>query len=595
MFEGEYSKKEKINRRIFILLIIKFLSFLILIMRIFWLQFFEYKKYDILSKKNRIRVIPILPIRAAIKDSNDRIIAKNRYSYRVLLDKKLVADWRNKLERLFEILETTQEARALIVAKTTPNTVSRPIMIFDNITWQELSKIEENLYNLEGIYIDQDIVRDYRFIPYMSHLIGYTGYKKTTEYDNRDLKEGIRGIEKAFDRQLKGNFGHKEIEVNAHGKFVRTLKIFESQKGKDLKLSIDANLQERIFKILPPNNSIIILSDVRNGKLKCLISKPSFDNSIFNHYISKKTWNNLLYDKNSPLLNRAIQSLYSPGSVFKIITILAALENGISEHFSHYCSGGPQLGKNFRCWNKNGHGVLDMESAIMRSCNHYIYALAEKIGPIPIISMAKKLRLNTLSGIEDLGGEVKSFIPTPEWKKNRYSTKWTVADTFNFCLGQGFVSLTPIMLNQLISIVVNDGKIILPSIEANSEPVIISTGIKKEYFIFLKKALFNVVNKQGGTAYRNRIVSPIKQMSGKTGTVQVVSKSSGNEDLNNATDYTKRNHSVFLGYYPSLEPTHAITVFLEHGGAGGNLAAEIAKNSFLMLSEESVSKDVQSF
>jgi penicillin-binding protein 2 len=586
MFEGEYSKKEKINRRIFFFLIIKFLSFFLLIMRIFWLQFFEYKKYDILSKKNRIRVIPILPIRAAVKDFNNNIIAANKYSYRVLLDKKLIPDWEKKLDRLFAILEITQEVKDFIIAKVVSHKGSRPIMIFDNITWQELSAIEENLYNLEGIYIDQDIVREYGFIPYMSHVIGYIGYKKTNQDNyNRDLKEGIRGAEKAFDKQLKGNFGYKEIEVNAHGKFVRTLKLFESQKGEEITLSIDANLQERIFKILPPNNSIIILSDVRNGKLRCLISKPSFDNSIFNHYISKKTWNNILYEKDSPLLNRAIQSLYSPGSVFKIITILAALESGISEHFSHYCNGSPQLGKNFRCWNKNGHGVLDMESAIMRSCNHYIYALAEKIGHLPIIEIAKKLRLNKLSGIEDLGGEVKSFIPTPEWKKNRYNSKWTVADTFNFCLGQGFVSLTPIMLNQLISTLVNDGEIILPSIQSNSEPIIIQTGIKKEYFTFLKKALFNVVNKQGGTAYRNRIVSSGKQMSGKTGTVQVVSKSSENEDLNHAADYTKRNHSVFLGYYPSLEPTHAITVFLEHGGAGGNLAAEIAKNSFLMLSE----------
>jgi penicillin-binding protein 2 len=582
MVEGEYSKKDEINRRVFFLIIIKFFSFLCLILRIFWLQFIEYKKYDLLSKKNRIRVISINPIRGIIRDCNNNIVASNKYHFRILFDKKIIKNWKSTIDKLFNILQTNIETQRLINQKISDYKGNKPISIFDNITWKELSLIEENSYELEGVYIDKDIIREYRFVPYISHLIGYIGLKKNiNSTENQNLKEGIKGVEKAFNVDLRGKFGYKEIEVNAHGKLIKNLKTIESEKGSDITLSIDATLQERIVKILPPNNSIIILSDIKSGKIKSLISKPSFDNKIFTTNISKTEWNKLVNGQDSPLLNRAIQGRYSPGSVFKIVTILAALEAGISENFSYYCTGRSYLGDHFRCWNKSGHGMLDMESAIARSCNHYIYCLAEKIGHQAIIKMAKRLRLDQLSGIEDLGGEVKSFFPTIEWKKEKYNKKWNFADTLNFCLGQGSIQLTPIILNQLISTIANDGNIILASICKHSIPVIISTGIKKDYFTFLKKALFDVVNKPWGTAYKNRISDLNAQMSGKTGTVQVISKSNKHEDLNNA-DYNKRNHSVFLGYYPASEPKYSITVFVEHGGAGGNLAAEIAKNSFLI-------------
>ena len=582
MLEGEYSKKDEINRRVFFLIIIKFFSFLFLILRIFWLQFIEYKKYDLLSKKNRIRVISIHPTRGVIRDCNNNILASNKYYYRILFDKKIIKNWQSTLDIVFNILQTNIETQNLINHKISSYKGNSPISIFDNISWKELSLIEENSYDLEGVYVDKNVSREYHFTPYISHLLGYIGFKKNSNpSESQNIKEGIKGAEKAFNGDLRGNFGYKEIEVNAHGKLIKNLKTIESKKGSDLTLSIDANLQERIFKILPPNNSIIILSDIKTGKIKSLISKPSFDNKIFTTNISKTEWNKLINGEDSPLLNRAIQGRYSPGSVFKIVTILAALEAGISEDFSHYCTGSSYLGDHFRCWNKAGHGMLDMQSAIARSCNHYIYSLAEKIGHKTIILMAKRLRLDQLSGIEDLGGEVKSFLPSPEWKKEKYNKKWNFADTLNFCLGQGSIQLTPLILNQLISTIANNGDIILPSISKHSVSVTIPTGIKKEHFIFLKKALFDVVNKPWGTAYKNRITGLNGEMSGKTGTVQVVSKAHKNEDLNNA-DYNKRNHSVFLGYYPACEPKYSITVFVEHGGAGGNLAAEIAKNSFLI-------------
>jgi penicillin-binding protein 2 len=582
MFEGEHSKKEKINRRTFFLLLIQFFGFSLLLFRIFWLQFFESKKYQILSQKNRIRILPISPTRGIINDVNGNILANNKYCYKIIMDKQIIKNWQIELEKLFAILNSDQDIKDFIKNKISTHKGNSPIVIFDNITWQELSLVEENSCNLEGIYVDKSLTRKYNFIPYISHIIGYTGFVKNNSSETKDIKEGIRGVEKAFDSNLRGNFGYKEIEVNAHGKFIRDLKIIESTKGSTINLSIDAVLQEKIYKMLPRNNLIVIISDVRSGKIKSLISKPSFDNSIFTNYVSKSDWRKLVDDPESPLLNRALQSLYSPGSVFKIVTILASLEAGISEYHSHYCSGNPYLGNHFRCWNINGHGVLDMESAIARSCNHYIYSLAEKVGPGPIIGMAKKLRLDNLSGLEDLGGEVKSFIPDPEWKMKRFNQRWRAADTFNFCLGQGYLRVTPIILNQLISIIANEGNIVLPSIRADGLPKIIKTNIRKESFVFLKKALFNVVNKPFGTAYRNRVVSPKGQMSGKTGTVQVISKSSSKEDLNKA-EYSVRNHAVFLGYYPSNEPKYAITVFVEHGGGGGSIAAEIAKNSFLLI------------
>ena len=580
MIEGKYSKKININRRIFIIIFLQLCGFIMIGLRLLFLQLFRYNKYQSLANKNRIRILSIPPTRGLIYDVNGDLMLTNKYNYRVVLDKRISSDYLCSVKKLFDILNISQPLREELLFKINAYQGLKPITIFNHILWDKVSLIEENAESLSGIYIDAINSREYLCSHLLCHAIGYISHNKGNLNSNMS---GISGAERAFEGRLQGNYGYKEIEVNATGRFIRNVRIIPPTKGQDITLTINSSLQKKISEIFPPNNGVMILKEIKTGKIRSMISKPCFDNNMFLNPMSYDEWHKLSHDPNSPLINRSIQALYPAGSVFKIVTILAALESGISPYFISFCSSKPYVNGQFRCWKYHGHGTIDMEAAIHQSCNHYIYSLAHKIGPSSIIQMAKKLKLDQLSGLEDLGGEVKTFIPSPEWKRKRYKERWYLADTLNLSVGQGYISVTPIMLSNLISSIAYNGILVYPTINDNAITHQENLELNPESIDFLKKALYSAVNKPGGTAYRNRINLHDKTMSGKTGTGQVVSKSSFKDDLNKTSDFKRRNHSVFLGFYPSNAPEYSITVLIEHAGAGGNRAAALAKKVFVSL------------
>jgi penicillin-binding protein 2 len=313
-----------------------------------------------------------------------------------------------------------------------------------------------------------------------------------------------------------------------------------------------------------------------DGSILSCCSTPSYNPNNFN-FLSNKYWASLIHDPNKPLINKTIHSLYPPGSIFKLITILAALESGIATSHTINCNGGPVLGGNsFRCAKRTGHGILNMHDAIMYSCNIYMFEIAKLIGPEKIINIAKKFGFGSKTGI-DLSSELAGFVPTLDWKQKELNKKWSLGDTFNLSIGQGFTLCTPMQLARFITAIAANGKLYTPKI-VKSEAEYIQLDVNNDHINFLKQAMHSTVNIIGGTGYSAKLNHNEIHLAGKTGTSQVVAKKNTEDDLSRSDiAWNRRNHAIFTGYAPSENPKYSVTVYYDHGGGGGKAAAPIAK------------------
>ena len=380
---------------------------------------------------------------------------------------------------------------------------------------------------------------------------------------------------KRYEGKLRGEFGYKQIEVNAFGKQVREIRNVESQQGEDLHLNIDVNLQQKIQPYLNKQGCSAIVMDSTNGNILILAASPVFEPNNFSK-LSQDYWQSLISDPYKPLINKTIQSTYPPGSVFKIITILAALEAGITPDKTVYCTGVSALGSNsFRCANHSVLRSLDMFDAIKYSCNTYMYEIARLIGSDKILEVARKFGLGSKTGI-DLLGEVSGLVPSKEWKNEKSKSKWSLGDTLNISIGQGFLLTTPIQLVRFGSAIASNGKLYTPRI-AKNDPAFTQVKINQKHLDILKEGMYRAVNTIGGTAYYSRILSEEHILAGKTGTSQVQAKANARDDLSRASiSWHKRNHGIFIGFAPYHAPRYSILVFVDHGGGGGRAAAPIA-------------------
>ncbi|NRB11011.1 MAG: penicillin-binding protein 2 [Rickettsiaceae bacterium] len=580
MLSKDTLNKQLISRRTFIIGVGKFAMLFLLSCRMFYMQFIKKDEYRTLSDKNRIKIIIIPPIRGQIFDRENNIIVKNKTCFNLLLDKNKFSRSNKELDFIANILELDAEHLERINKRIKKGSRRIPVIVIDCLDWRELSAIEERRAELDAISIKTGYTRIYKNGANSAHILGYLGMntdnnKKQNHITQEILKVGKSGIEKYYENGLNGEFGYKQIEVNAYGRYVRDLNKNDSISGNDLHLNIDSTLQEKIMPILPEKGCSAVVMDCTNGQILAMNSSPTFQPNNFNN-LSQKYWNSLINNPYKPLINKTIQSLYPPGSPFKIIVILAALEAGLNPNDRYVCKGNPMIGNSFRCASRFGHGALNMIEAIKTSCNIYIYEIAKIIGADKIIAMAKRFGLGQITGI-DLPGELSGFVPTKEWKKNKFGTKWTIGDTFNLSLGQGFLLVTPLQLTRMIAAIANNGKLFKPQI-AKAEPEFTTIDIKQEYLDILKTGLYQTVNNLGGTSYRNRINYKSIKMAGKTGTAQVISKLNANDDLNRADiAWNRRNHAIFLGFAPFKQPKFAISVYFDHGGGGGKNATPIAK------------------
>lgn len=556
--------------------------------KLFYMQIIKSGEYKTLSDQNRISVIMLHPHRGDILDSTGKLIASNRSSFNVVLDAHLAKDYKQSLSLLFQILDLNSEEQDNVWFKIKKHGLRLPLIIIPDIPWQKVALIEEEISLLSGIYIDIAPLRIYPYGCATSHLVGYSGL--LNEAEKRDLglnnigyfNTGKNGLEKFYEDTLRGEFGVKKMEVNAYGMHVKEISTIPSVKGKNISSNINAELQQYTYNLLPNTGASAIIMCVETGKVLTCTSSQGFDSNRFVSGISKKYWDELNSNPYKPLINRVIQSQYPPGSIFKIITVLAALENGLDPSAKIRCIGGASaVGSDyFKCWNKIGHGDVCMGDAIRVSCNCYMYHIAKTIGGEKILNLARRLGFGEQTGV-DLPSEASGFVPNNKWKLRRFRSNWNLADSLNISIGQGPLLMTPIQLAKLSAFIASDGILHTPRIIGSS--AYNNSNVNIEHIKFLKQAMWDSVNTPGGTGYASKILDPNWTMSGKTGTSQVQSKK-GDIDLSAASvNFESRNHALFVGYTPSERPKYAIAIIVDHGGGGGRMAAPIAHNIVLEL------------
>ena len=591
MFYSEQKKQiTTYNRRTFFLFLLKLSLFTAVGWRIYNIQILDSSKYETLSKKNQIDLEIIFPLRGKIFDRNNILIADNEKVYDVYLIPENTKSINNTLNSLSKFIDIDFAKRRKIIQLTSKVKKFEKIKIFENISWSNLEKIETNKYNLEGIFIAEDHLRIYPYKEVFSHLLGYISKPNQQELSlpfiskmpNLDI--GKEGLEKSFNPLLVGKAGQREIEVNSTGRVIREISKVDSIQGKELHLSLDLRIQEYAVNLLQSYRAgSINVINIKNGEILCMASTPTYDPNKIIKKPNKEYWDSILSNSLSPLTNRSLQGLYSPGSTFKMIVAIAALKYGvISSKSTHSCSGKIEFGDRlYHCWKTNGHGKMNVTNAITQSCDVFFYEVSKKLGIDKIAKVAEDFGLGQIFDIS-MPNQKKGIIPSKKWKKTTLGESWYAGETLISGIGQGFVLTSPFQLAVMTSIIASDGKIVEPTI-LKSKNINFKTNSKySDEIKIIKKAMFNVVNVNKGTAFKSRLQDV--KFSGKTGTSQVrsisLSERESDEFRKKKQEWKNRDHALFVGYIPYDDPQYAISVIIEHGGSGASTAAPIAKQVF---------------
>ena len=568
--------------------------------RMYQLQVIESDKYTTLAEKNRINLRLLPPPRGRILDRYGRPLAINQENYRVSLVAEQVQDVDAILNALSRIISLGDHERQRIMREVRRRRGFVPVTVRENLQWEDVSRIEVNAPDLPGLSIEVGHSRQYPFAHDFSHVLGYVSAVSEKELTGDPLLElpgfkiGKNGIERVFDLNLRGKAGNSQVEVNAVGRVIRELSRQEGQPGDDLRLTIDRDLQKLAADRLKEEKSAAaIVMDIHNGDVLVLSSVPGFDPNEFVTGLSSRSWRQLVNDPYTPLINKAISGLYAPGSTFKMIVALAALEaNIIGPDHKVFCRGHTQLGNaRFHCWKRHGHGWQDMYEALKNSCDVYFYDIAKRVGVDRIAEMAVKFGLGSKTGV-DLPSEKGGVIPTRAWKKAVIGEAWQQGETLISGIGQGFILTTPLQLAVMTARLANGGLAVTPRLvrpvqteAADDAPTFGSLGVSRRSLDIVREGMNQVTNLQGGTAYQARISEKGMEMSGKTGTAQVrrISKAERETRVlkNHERPWRERDHALFVGYAPSDNPRYAVAVVVEHGGRGSKVAAPIARDLLL--------------
>ena len=596
MFYSDQKKQVSLfNRRTFILFLLKLSLFSAVGWRLYNIQILDSSKYKTMSKKNQIDLEIIFPVRGKIFDRNRVLIAKNEKVYDVYLIPENTKSINNTLNALSQFIDIDFAKRRKVIELSTQVKKFEKIKIFENISWSVLEKIETNKYNLQGVFIAEDYLRVYPYKDNFSHLLGYISKPNQQELalpfiskmPNLDI--GKEGLEKSFNPLLVGKAGQREIEVNSNGRIIREISKVDSIRGKEISLSIDLRIQQYAINLLKSHRAgSINVINIKNGEILCMASTPTYDPNKIIQKPNKEYWESILANTLSPLTNRSIQGLYSPGSTFKMIVAIAALKHGIiNTETTHSCTGKIGFGNRlYHCWKTNGHGKMNVTDAIKQSCDVFFYEISKKLGIDKIAEVAKDFGLGQSYDIS-MPNQKKGIVPNKKWKKEKIGESWYAGETLISAIGQGFVLTNPFQLVVMTSIIASDGKMIEPTIiKGNRVSFKTNEKYSKEIKI-IKKAMFKVVNENKGTAFKSRL-DDIK-FAGKTGTSQVrrisLSERESDDFREKEQEWKNRDHALFVGYMPYDDPKYSISVIIEHGGSGASTAAPIAKQIFNYINE----------
>jgi penicillin-binding protein 2 len=604
--------------------------------RLYYLQIIEGDRYSTLAEDNRINLLLLPPPRGRIVDRRGVELARNRQNYRAVIIPENTTDLGQTLERLGRIVPLSEADRRRIMREARMKRGFVPVTVRENLGWEEVARIEVNSPYLPGVMIDVGQSRHYPFNAVAAHVVGYVATVTEKEITGDPLLElpgfrvGRSGIESAYDLALRGKAGSSQVEVNALGRVIRELSRKEGEPGGQVSLTLDAGLQKFANDRLKGKSTAAVVLEVHSGEVLAMVSTPGFDPNAFNRGMSVETWKELISNPLAPLINKPVVGQYAPGSTFKMMVALAALESGeINPSQTFYCPGFLDLGdRRFHCWKRGGHGAMNMREAIKQSCDVYFYEISPRVGIDRIAEMSRRFGLGERLNIE-LPGERPGLIPTRGWKKKAIGVPWQKGETLVSAIGQGHVLTTPLQLAVMTARLVNGGYAVTPRIvhtvgsapshhsaetadvmDGKSSTVApegmvensaaperqdptglldppSSIGVSKAALEFVFKAMVGVTNEPQGTAYASRITNRRWWMGGKTGTSQVRAislseRKSRKLHPDELLPWKERDHALFIGFAPVHAPRYAVAVVIEHGGSGAKSAAPVARDLLLV-------------
>ncbi len=584
----KYEKDRVFSKRILVLVGVFLFLIFVLISRVFYLQILQGERYKFLADKNRTSIRLTMPSRGNIFDRNGVKLAENKKTFQAILIKDDAKDVNQVVKNFEKIIPLDEDEKDRIQKEIKKKRAFMPILIKDGLSFEEASKLHLNAPDLIGIQIEEELTRFYPFKEQNAHLVGYVSLLNERDLENEPdsplanlpgYRIGRTGLENAFEDLLKGAPGMRKREVNAYGHSVRILEEEDAQKGENLHLTIDVRVQKIALEALAGEAASAIVMNVNTGEILALVSSPSFDSNIFTMPVSTKVWRSLIHNERRPLQNKALTGTYSPGSIFKLVVALAALEDkAVYQEKKIYCNGKYHVGNHdFHCWKRGGHGFVTLEEALMHSCDVYFYQVAEQMGAEKIINMARRLGLGSALNV-GIKGEKEGLVPTPEWKKKRFKDEWRTGDTINLSIGQGFLTTTPMQLVNLVAVIANGGYQIKPHLikgQGLENPP--SLGLNKWHLSLVKSGMNMVVNNIKGTAYKARFNVNGMKMAGKTASTQVrrITKKEREKGVisQDKLPWKYRDHAMFAAFAPVDKPEYAVIVMVEHGGGGASSAA----------------------
>jgi len=594
------SKSQLISRRMFILSSLKVAVFIGIICRLFYLQISENIKWRSLSDKNRLREWKTAPLRGIIEDYFGEKIALNTQVFQLHMIPENVPNLEELFFKLSRIIDFNERKKTNLIKRLKKRKPWEPIIISDNLSWSEFSRLNLFLHEIQGIKPVVAVARKYLEDGSSSHIIGYVSEMSVKDLENSELlrkinipglKTGKNGLEKSLNEEMIGKPGLQRFEVNAYGKRIKELKFVQGIPGKNYRTTLDINVQKFASELLKDKSGSICVMDIYTGDVIAMVSSPTFDANKFVHGITSKDWQDLINNDKKPLINKSISGLYPPGSVIKPLVALSALENDvISPNTTTECKGEIELyGHKYHCWKEKGHGFLRLREAIKQSCDIYFYEVARRLGVDRLAETANKFGLgNKVFNI--FNEERAGLVPTTKWKLKNIGTGWVLGETLLAGIGQGYFQTTPIQLCLMAAQLANGGYKIEPKIIYNEQTLQTSKDEQEEKFKklyrnqenvkFVLDAQFGATNEPMGTSYRSRHVKPEYIFAGKTGTSQTRSITKEERELKlkqKDLPYERRDHALFIAFAPYKNPRYALSIVIEHGGTGSSAAAPIAK------------------
>ncbi len=612
------SKTKTISRRMFLLSSIKAIVLFGIFGRLAALQINESSKYKSLADKNRFRQTKIAPPRGIIEDYFGTEIASNKTIYQLHITPENTPNVNSLLFRLKSIVNLTDSKISSLKRKIAKQKSWDTSIVSDNLTWEQFSRVNLFLHELQGVQPVVSVARFYKDGA-SAHAIGYV-----SEISARDLKtkkylsdlniEGVSigktGLESSLDQQMLGSPGYLRYEVNAYGKKIKQVETNSGLKGKTFRTTLDQTIQSFAGKLLENVSGAICVMDIHNGDIVSMVSSPTFNPNSFVHGVKEKEWENLLNNRDKPMLNKALSGLYPPGSTIKTLTALSALENDIvNPKLLLNCKGYIDLhGQRYHCWKKKGHGVIGMRNAIKQSCDVYFYEVSRKLGIDRLSDTAKKFGLGK-KVLKNYKEEKSGVVPSTKWKLDELGKNWYLGETLHSGIGQGYFLTTPLQLCLMTAQIANGGfkltpRIVIDKNEKTSDLEKFLTDQEEyqdsgtffnkkisqynlrplfrnqENINFVKDAMFSSTNEAGGTSYASRNKKKEFMFAGKTGSSQIKKFTQEQREAEVKQfdiKYLERDHAWFIAYAPVKKPKYAVSILVEHGGSGSSAAAPLAK------------------